>query len=46
MKEPRERIEIRPLIAEAYPDVFGEFGVPDLCGRTDTDVFGESVFAA
>lgn len=24
MKEPRERIEIRPLIAEAYPDVFGE----------------------
>ena len=37
MKEPRERIEIRPLIAEAYPDVFG---------GAVTDVFGESVFAA
>ena len=28
MKEPRERIEIRPLIAEAYPDVFGELVFP------------------
>ncbi|MFQ7503451.1 MAG: hypothetical protein ACLRMJ_10760 [Alistipes finegoldii] len=42
MKEPRERIEIRPLIAEAYPDVFGEL-CSDLCGRAVTDVFGESV---
>lgn len=28
MKEARERIEIRSLIAEAYPDVFGESVFP------------------
>ena len=43
MKEPRERIEIRPLIAEAYPDVFGELVFP-IYAVVPTRTFLEKAF--
>lgn len=43
MKEPRERIEIRPLIAEAYSDVFGELVFP-IYAVVPTRTFLEKAF--
>lgn len=43
MQEPRERIDIRPLIAEAYPDLFGKLGFP-IYAVVPTRTFLEKAF--
>ena len=43
MQEPRERIDIRPLIAEAYPDLFGKQEFP-ICAVVPTRTFLEKAF--
>lgn len=43
MQEPRERIEIRPLIAEAYPNLFGKLEFP-IYAVVPTRTFLEKAF--
>ncbi len=43
MQEPLERIEIRPLIAEAYPDLFGKLEFP-IYAVVPTRTFLEKAF--
>lgn len=43
LKEPRERIEISPLVAEAYPEVFGKLVFP-IYAVVPTRTFLEKVF--